>query len=213
MPRVNYVKKARKDNPVCKAGESYYWWKFRYGGKCYSLTPPKQSQLTQSPYLGAVYSMQETVEATKTDDWDAMAGLIEDIRGEIDSLRDETQCSLDSMPDSLQYGPTGELLQERVSALDSAESELDSIDEWDEDEPDLSDFDTECLDCDGSGEMPVDPDEEDGEMCDCTMCDGSGTVDDEDEFNSEMSDWEERRQDAIDQARDSIIEALDSCLV
>ena len=39
MPRVHHVKSARKDNPVAKKGESYYWWKFRYGGKRYSKTP------------------------------------------------------------------------------------------------------------------------------------------------------------------------------
>ena len=43
MPRVNYVKKARKNNPAVKRGESYFWWKFRYGGKQYSKTRPRQS--------------------------------------------------------------------------------------------------------------------------------------------------------------------------
>jgi len=33
MPRVHFVKKARKDNSAAKAGESYYWWKFRYRGR------------------------------------------------------------------------------------------------------------------------------------------------------------------------------------
>ena len=59
MPKVNHVKKARKDNPVAKRGEPYYWWKFRYGGKHFSLTYPKQSQLTQSPYLTVIYECQD----------------------------------------------------------------------------------------------------------------------------------------------------------
>lgn len=59
MPRVTHVKKARKDNPVAKKGESYYWWKFRYGGKHFSLTYPKSSQLTQSPYLSVIYDCQD----------------------------------------------------------------------------------------------------------------------------------------------------------
>jgi hypothetical protein len=59
MPRVHHVKKARKDNPVCKKGGSYYWWKFRHGGKHFSLTYPKQSQLTQSPYLSVIYDCQD----------------------------------------------------------------------------------------------------------------------------------------------------------
>ena len=59
MPNVTLVRKARKDNPVCKAGESYYWWKFRNGGRNYSLTYPKPSQLTQSVYLSVIYDCQE----------------------------------------------------------------------------------------------------------------------------------------------------------
>ncbi len=53
MARAHFVKKARKDNPAAgiKAGDSYYWWKFRRGGKHYSKTAPRPSQLTQSEYL------------------------------------------------------------------------------------------------------------------------------------------------------------------
>ena len=34
MPRVHFVKKARKDYPSTgiQKGDSYYWWQFRYGG-------------------------------------------------------------------------------------------------------------------------------------------------------------------------------------
>ena len=42
MPRVNYVKKARKAIPGAdiKVGDAYYWWKFRYGGKHVSKIRP-----------------------------------------------------------------------------------------------------------------------------------------------------------------------------
>jgi len=50
MPRVHFVKHARKDNDLVKKGESYYWWKFRFTGKCMSKTPPRKSQLTESEY-------------------------------------------------------------------------------------------------------------------------------------------------------------------
>ena len=35
MPRVHFVKKARKDvpNSDIKKGEGYFWWKFNYGAK------------------------------------------------------------------------------------------------------------------------------------------------------------------------------------
>jgi len=76
MAKAHYVKRARKDNPVVKAGESYYWWKFRFGPKLYSKTPPKPSQLTQSPYLSVIYACQEDWEKVddpteiNANDWD-----------------------------------------------------------------------------------------------------------------------------------------------
>lgn len=64
MPRVNFVKRARKDHPGgIKKGESYYWWSFRYGGDRYSKTYPRRSQLTQSR-AGEVYADLESLEDT-----------------------------------------------------------------------------------------------------------------------------------------------------
>jgi hypothetical protein len=62
MPRVHFVKKARKahGNGVEK-GDSYYWWEFRYGGKRVSKTYPKRSQLTQSR-KSEVYGELESAE-------------------------------------------------------------------------------------------------------------------------------------------------------
>lgn len=107
MPRVHQVKKARKDNPVCKRGESYYWWKFRNGGKHYSLTYPKQSQLTQSPYLSVIYECQDqwgelddphSIEVAEWDTeyvctWlgqiaDSMEGIMEQLRELVDQYEE-----------------------------------------------------------------------------------------------------------------------------
>lgn len=130
MPRVTHVKSAQKDNPVCKKGESYYWWKFRYGGKRFSLTRPKASQLTQSEYLSTLYGLQERIEEwgsiTNEDDLEMFK---DEIRGELEELRDTTEESRENMPESLQESPTGELLQERYDALDAAIDEIDGLDE------------------------------------------------------------------------------------
>lgn len=142
MPRVTYVKSARKDNPVCKKGESYYWWKFRYGGKRYSLTRPKPSQLTNSPYYSQVRSLVEQIDDNSITDNDDFTALRDEIVSEIENLRDECQGSLDNMPDSLQYSPTGELLQERIDACENAQSEIENIEELDE-EPVREDFDSD----------------------------------------------------------------------
>lgn len=107
MPRVHQVKKARKDNPVCKRGESYYWWKFRNGGKHFSLTYPKQSQLTQSPYLSVIYecadqwSELDEPQNIEADQWDqayvatwlgqiadSMEGIAEQLRELVDQYEE-----------------------------------------------------------------------------------------------------------------------------
>ena len=157
MPRVTHVKAARQDNPVCKQGEPYYWWKFRFGGKRYSLTRPKASQLTQSAYYGALYGLTENLEGElppeNESDFDTMR---DDLASQLQEIGEECQTSLDNMPESLQEAPTGELLQERIYACESAVNDLESLeapqeweeiieqqkewDAWEEKEPRLNDF-------------------------------------------------------------------------
>ncbi len=127
MPRVTFVKKAQKDNPVCKAGESYYWWKFRYGGKRYSLVPPRGSQLTQSAYYSSIRSLSEMI-----DDWrggsEDLDGLRDDVIQQLQDIGEECQESLDNIPDALQEAPTGELLTERIETCEGMVNELESYD-------------------------------------------------------------------------------------
>jgi hypothetical protein len=159
MPRVTFVKNARKDNKVCLKGESYYWWKFRFGGKHYSLTRPKPSQLTQSNYLGTLYSICESVEeyGIEPGEEGAIENLRDEVVGQLEELRDECEESRSNMPEALQDSPTGELLQERYDAIDGALGDIENVEEpdqwqeardseeayneWLESEPDESDFD------------------------------------------------------------------------
>ncbi len=134
MPRVTHVKAARKDNPVCKKGESYYWWKFPFRGRSFSLTYPKPQQLTQSGYLISIYDLLDMVNNYNVEAGEegGVETLIDEVRDSITEIRDQCQESLDNMPESLQYAPTGELLQERIDASDSAESDVDYIEEPDQ---------------------------------------------------------------------------------
>ena len=130
MPRVTHVKKAQKDNSVCKAGESYYWWKFRYGGKHYSLTYPKRSQLTQSDFLSQMYDIEDEQlsKATECKTVEELQILIEEATSELDNLSCEQDDKFQNMPEGLQYGPTGELLEERSQGCLDMVSELEDID-------------------------------------------------------------------------------------
>lgn len=139
MPRVHYVKKARKDNPAVKAGEPYYWWKFRYGGKRYSKTRPLPSQLTQSEYLSTGYSLQECL-PTMFCVFEDLENDRDEVVGQLEQLRDMSQESLDNMPQELQdSSDTGMLLQERVDNMESLISRVQDVEIPDEDDYDPND--------------------------------------------------------------------------
>ena len=134
MPRVYFVKKARKDNPVVKKGESYYWWKHAFGPKKFSKERPKASQLTQSSYLSQLYALQEGLSDRFTD-FDSLQDELQSLIDDLNQLGDECQDSLDSMPEHLQdSSSSGEMLQERIDAIEMATSEViiqtpDQVDE------------------------------------------------------------------------------------
>lgn len=126
MTRAHFVKSARKANPVAKRGESYYWWKFRRGAKQFSKTAPKPSRLTQSDFWSAVYSLQEDNAAGPSCMADVET-LRDEIVSSLENIRDETQSKLENMPQGLQDGDTGQLLQERIDALEEAINEIQSV--------------------------------------------------------------------------------------
>jgi chromosome segregation ATPase len=128
MPRVTFVKKARKaiPNAGIEVGDSYYWWAFRYGGKHVSKTPPRPSQLTQSDYLSQAYSLQEQVEDIEPGDLDTAADTLREVADELRSLGEEQEEKRSNMPDQLQDGEIGEKLSARNEACEEIAGELES---------------------------------------------------------------------------------------
>lgn len=136
MPRVNVVKKAVKDQGTCKcgkeikAGDAYKWIKFRYGGrrvKCADCSF-KASELTQSEFLSTMYDLNDRLEDLSGDDPSEIQSEIEDIASEFNNLADETQGKYDNMPEGLQQGDTGQLLEQRASECQDVASNLEGID-------------------------------------------------------------------------------------
>lgn len=139
MPKVHYVKAARKAYPEAgiQIGEPYYWWKPRWGPKRKQKTPPKRSQLTGSAYLSWLYDFQdETLANFQPKNKDDFEARLEEIKQEISAQKEEQEEKLDNMPEQLQEADSGQMIQERIDALENAESELDSIDV-----PDPEDYD------------------------------------------------------------------------
>lgn len=126
MPRVHFVKSARKDHPGgIKKGESYYWWKFRYGPRRTSKTKPRRSQLTQSGFLAELWDLEDEIAEME----EANEATIDEIIDRINSLSEQCEDSLSAMPDHLQdTSESGMMLQERIDALEEWSNELQSFD-------------------------------------------------------------------------------------
>lgn len=124
MAKVHFVKSARKDNPVAKVGEPYYWWKPMTGGrggsKRYSKEYPSRSQLTQSEFLSALYALEDgdMVRAETPEDFHAVAEALRE-------LGQEQQDKFDNMPEGLQQGETGQLIEERAQGCESWADEIE----------------------------------------------------------------------------------------
>lgn len=124
---------------IINKGEQYIKHSMNFGPtkvRCIDH-PFKRADLTSSEYLQTIYSLQDdtSFEATCSED---LEQLRDDMINEIESLKDETESRLYNMPDSLQESPTGELLQERISSMEDALSDLESLEI-----PDREDYETD----------------------------------------------------------------------
>lgn len=211
MPKVNFVKSAAKDNPVCKKGESYYWWKFRYGGKHYSLTPPKASQLTQSEFLSTLYNLQEQRDNLVSSfregkDYDSFKSDVESLAEEFTTLGSECQDKFDNMPEGLQQGDVGQLLETRANKCEEIASELTDAAEGD---GDYDETDPEgkimiaCPECSDESEF----DHDFRGTHNCTECTKDFKVDDK-MVEPILEEREQQREDFIENVA-SAVEGVD----
>lgn len=143
MARAVFVKKARKDNSAVKAGESYWWWSFRFGGKYYSKLQPKPSQLTQSEFMSQILELGEEIEdLTDITTFEDLIYIRDDIVERIRVLSEEQSDKRENMPEGFQEGPTGELLENRYEEAESMADQLEAVDleDFDEDEMKLEEW-------------------------------------------------------------------------
>ncbi len=82
-----------KDPIFIAKGESYYWWAFKRGGKHFSKTAPKASQLTQSGYLSTLYDIQDRLNEISADTPEDLQSEVEDIKSDLESLKGYRQSS------------------------------------------------------------------------------------------------------------------------
>jgi hypothetical protein len=137
MPRVNVVNRARKAQGTCgkcgtviDTGTTYRWWKFRFGGRhvrCMKVEcNPKAGDLTQSEFLSSIYGIESDLEAiTSCDCVEDATSILEDAASRLRELGDECRDKRYNMPEGLQEGDVGLLLEERADACEEKVSELE----------------------------------------------------------------------------------------
>ena len=81
-------------------------------------------ELSSSNYVQSVGRLVENWQ----DDYELGEDTAQSIVDELSNIQEECQDSLDNMPEGLQEGDTGQLLQERIDNIQEAIDELDSID-------------------------------------------------------------------------------------
>jgi len=127
MARV-IKRKARKDYPAngIAKGDDYFFCQIKTGPRSSrvmrSKTPFKQSQLTTSPFKSGFLAAQE--------EWDGSDKQPDDMRAAGEAIREigqECQGSFDNMPEGLQQGETGQLLENRASECERIADELDGF--------------------------------------------------------------------------------------
>lgn len=133
MGRVHHVKKARKDNKAAgiKKGQEYWWVAHktaRGGFKRYFHKRPRPSQCTQSEFYSALYELQERMEDAAPASMDDLASLRDEWASRAREIGEDQQSKFDNMPDGLQQGTTGQLLEDRASAMDGYADEIENVD-------------------------------------------------------------------------------------
>lgn len=139
---VTTVNKCQKSPGTCgkcgckiKVGDPYRWWKFRYGGKrvrCMETKcNPRGSELISNPFQSALAKITEDIEdgigeaRTQTDPTIAVQAF-RDGAEELRNLGSEQDDKFQNMPEGLQQGDTGQLLENRASECEDKAGELES---------------------------------------------------------------------------------------
>lgn len=117
----------KKDKILVEVGQSYYWWKWRFGSKNVSLTEPTPDQLTR-------YGKSEWDE--KMEDYEERKGNLDsesdkdDLLEDISEFKEELESRLENIPESLKESS---VLNERIEELDTLYDEVTGIEIEEED--------------------------------------------------------------------------------
>lgn len=194
MARIERINKARKEQKCSKCG-----CVVEVGMPYLKATPYRQRPIIRCTKCGLKSYETSGSEYVKgcgaiVEDWrenyDLNESTADEIASALEEIRDQQQDSLDNMPENLQYGDTGTMLQERIDSLECTIDELNNI-SWE--------------DCESEAEGEVesemgeyDPDAEDKQW--------ESEEEYQEEFDSQKQELtEEKYGDAIDEALSNIV--------
>lgn len=248
MPRITSVAKAHESKHPrncfkCGAkihvGRPYYHWGIMVGSRgvkkfgC-ELHRPTPRDLNRSAFQQALYAVEDAVtaaldlHATDQDNGNLSDAMVE-CGSMVGTLREETEGSLENMPDGLREGGTGTLLQERIdgcteleSAFEEAASNINGLDDrldeatWDTWGPEnmMEREETSCDVCTGAGTMePAEDDDPHEEPDDCDRCKGTGKIPEtDDEYRDRVQlRMQELNEEIYEEAR-SHVESVDTSI-
>jgi hypothetical protein len=144
----------------------------------------------------------EQVEDMSFSDAEEFETMKQEMAEEIQNIGQECQDGLDNMPESLQYSPTGELLQERIDACENGSSEIECIDsefEFEEEEFEWDDFDMDGYDTDEERDEA-----EEAFNIEENEAAASHEQDEEARKDSEFGDW-------IGDVKNELVSAISDC--
>lgn len=149
--------KARKEYKCSKCGEVIQVGDTYLKGVPFRRSPVircikcglRSWELSSSEYVQNVGRVCDCWE----EDYGCDENTAQSIVAELSIIQDIVQDSLDNMPEGLQEGDTGQLLQERLDNLDSAVSDLEVIDYESIKEGELGDLDYDSLTDEAKEEM------------------------------------------------------------
>jgi hypothetical protein len=134
MAKINHIMKSRKELRCSKCGKV-----LPVGSEYLKATPFHARPIIRC--VGCGLRPWETSQSefvltcgSISEDWrnDYECENVDDIISDLENLRDNTQESYDNLPDSLQYGPTGEELENRLDMLDDVINELRYLNSFDD---------------------------------------------------------------------------------
>lgn len=195
MARIERINKARNKYKCSKCNKT-----IEVGMPYLKATPYRQRPIIRCTSCGLKSYETSGSEYVKevgaiVEDWrenySIEDGTAEEIATTLEEIRDQQQESLDNMPENLQCGGTGEMLQERIESLESAISELENA-SW----GDCEDEAREEVESEMGNYEDYDPE--------------SGEFESEEDFNAELESrvqelTEEKYGELIDEALSNIV--------